>query len=144
MEIAAEEFSLKGFDGASFNRIIERAGLSKGAAYYYFDDKADLFDTVIQFGLDQFTAFIDATSDVDADPEEFWETTRAHVRTGLQLLRKQSWIVGFIRMLYSMHGSAPNSPVVKKAFDFGRLKTRSSSRRATPRCCAHRPSPPNS
>ena len=118
LEIAAEEFSLKGFDGASFNRIIERAGLSKGAAYYYFDDKADLFDTVIQFGLGQFTAFIDATSDVDADPEEFWETTRAHVRTGLQLLRKQAWIVGFIRMLYSMHGSAPSSPVVKKAFDF--------------------------
>ena len=39
---AAEEFGERGFAAASYNRIIERAGISKGAMYYYFADKDDL------------------------------------------------------------------------------------------------------
>jgi AcrR family transcriptional regulator len=43
---AARAFAEHGMDGASINRILADAGLSKGAAYYYFEDKADLFATV--------------------------------------------------------------------------------------------------
>ena len=32
---------------SAYNRIIERAGISKGAMYYYFADKQDLFATVL-------------------------------------------------------------------------------------------------
>ena len=32
-----------GFENASLNRIIKKAGISKGAMYYYFDDKMDLY-----------------------------------------------------------------------------------------------------
>jgi len=42
---AAEEFGERGFAQASYNRIIERAGISKGAMYYYFADKDDLYRT---------------------------------------------------------------------------------------------------
>jgi AcrR family transcriptional regulator len=45
--IASEEFAAQGFKKTSFNRIIERLEISKGAMYYYFDDKADLYTTVI-------------------------------------------------------------------------------------------------
>jgi AcrR family transcriptional regulator len=45
---AKSEFAERGFDGASYNRIIELAGLSKGAMYYYFDDKLDLYVTVLE------------------------------------------------------------------------------------------------
>lgn len=48
LEVATEEFAEHGYESASYNRIIERAGLSKGAMYYYFDDKMDLYGTVIQ------------------------------------------------------------------------------------------------
>ncbi len=47
LENAAEEFSAYGFEKASFNRIIEASNISKGAMYYYFDDKWDLFSTVV-------------------------------------------------------------------------------------------------
>ncbi|HHJ06716.1 MAG TPA: TetR/AcrR family transcriptional regulator [Anaerolineae bacterium] len=49
MEAAAKEFSACGFEQASLNRILTEAGVSKGAAYYYFDDKADVFSTAIQY-----------------------------------------------------------------------------------------------
>ena len=45
---AKAEFAERGFEGASYNRIIELAGLSKGAMYYYFDDKLDLYVTVLE------------------------------------------------------------------------------------------------
>ena len=48
-EAAAREFAANGYDGASINKILDVAQLSKGAAYYYFDDKADLFAATIQY-----------------------------------------------------------------------------------------------
>ncbi|MGH7620186.1 MAG: TetR family transcriptional regulator, partial [Gemmatimonadaceae bacterium] len=36
-EAAADEFADHGFESASLNRIIERAGMSKGSLYYYFN-----------------------------------------------------------------------------------------------------------
>jgi len=49
LEAAAREFAAQGFDGASMNRILAQAEISKGAAYYYFDDKADLFITAVSY-----------------------------------------------------------------------------------------------
>ncbi len=48
LEIAGQEFARRGYDSASLNQILGAAGVSKGAAYYYFDDKADLFATVVR------------------------------------------------------------------------------------------------
>ena len=47
LEISAAHFAAHGYDGASLNAIIEESGISKGAFYYYFDDKADLFSTTL-------------------------------------------------------------------------------------------------
>ena len=49
MEAAAKVFAAEGYHGASINQILQNAGLSKGVAYYYFEDKADLFATTIEF-----------------------------------------------------------------------------------------------
>ena len=56
---AKAEFAESGFEQASYNRIIERAGLSKGAMYYYFDDKLDLYVTVLEAVNDEFVAFME-------------------------------------------------------------------------------------
>ena len=48
LQVAAEEFAERGYEGASINRIIERSGMSKGSVYYYFEDKADLFATTLE------------------------------------------------------------------------------------------------
>src|SRR3954466_10503134 len=44
---ARQELGSAGYEGASLNRILDEAGLSKGAFYYYFDDKDDLVATVL-------------------------------------------------------------------------------------------------
>ena len=48
LEAALDEFSEHGFENSSFNRILARVGVSKGAIYYYFVDKEDLYLTVLE------------------------------------------------------------------------------------------------
>lgn len=48
IQAAIEEFNEYGLDNASYNRIIERSGLSKGTVYYYFDNKDALLGTVME------------------------------------------------------------------------------------------------
>jgi len=48
LDAAVRDFVDNGYEGASLNRIIAAAGISKGAMYYYFEDKADLFVTAVR------------------------------------------------------------------------------------------------
>lgn len=56
MEAAVEEFTERGLEAASYNKIIERSGLSKGTVYYYFDNKEALLYTVLEDIGDRFLA----------------------------------------------------------------------------------------
>jgi len=72
LDAAQEEFGRHGFEKASLNHIIANADLSKGALYYYFDNKADLYVAVVTRLVDQFPSIIQKIYDVE-DPEQFWE-----------------------------------------------------------------------
>ena len=72
LEAAAMEFAANGYEKASINRILERAGISKGAAYYYFEDKADLIATVVRHYWLQFLEEPDAVF-MEFQAEDFWQ-----------------------------------------------------------------------
>jgi AcrR family transcriptional regulator len=79
MEAALEEFAQHGFEASSYNRIIEAVGVSKGAMYYYFDDKADLYVTTLEWlGHRK----MELMGHISLDP--FWEGMRAWTRKGLE------------------------------------------------------------
>lgn len=93
LEAAAKEFAAYGYEGASLNKILEKADISKGAAYYYFDDKADLYTTTllhylqelltdISFDASQFTA------------ENFWSEVAALYRHQFTHYYERPWVFG--------------------------------------------------
>jgi len=82
---AAEEFGERGFDGASYNRIIERAGISKGAMYYYFADKDDLFRTVLDEALSQWFTQVGWPFQAD-DAASFWSACEAIYARSLRFM----------------------------------------------------------
>ncbi|MEJ1922707.1 TetR/AcrR family transcriptional regulator [Microbacterium sp. KHB019] len=47
-EATVAEFSRAGYEGASLNRIIRAAGMSKSSFYHFVGSKDELFDTVVR------------------------------------------------------------------------------------------------
>ncbi len=101
LEAAAEEFAARGYERASLNRIIAAAGVSKGAMYYYFEDKADLFVTVCRsfderggHGLDLDPAHLDA--------ETFWPTLSALTRRMMEVAVENPAFVGIGKAFHEM------------------------------------------
>lgn len=80
LDAARMEFSEWGYEAASQNRIIEAAGISKGALYYYFDDKNDLYVTVLMREFEGLSEIVELGPVENAD--EFWaEVDRMFART---------------------------------------------------------------
>ena len=96
MEAAAQEFAAYGFGDASVNRILETVQMSKGAAYYYFEDKLDLFFTVIHYCIECLKL------DLELDPatltaENFWPTFAELHRQPLLRSFEQPWLFAAVR-----------------------------------------------
>lgn len=47
LQSAAEEFSKKGFEASSLRQICQKAGVTTGALYFFFDNKEDIFKDVL-------------------------------------------------------------------------------------------------
>ena len=52
LKISKLQFSTHGYDSMSLNLLLKEIEISKGQFYYWFEDKADLFFSIIQEGLD--------------------------------------------------------------------------------------------
>jgi len=97
LEIAAQEFAKHGFEDGSVNRILERAQMSKGAAYYYFEDKIDLFFTVVQYGNERLK-LINQEVDIAALTEEnFWPIFADLHREPLLRSFEEPWLFAAIK-----------------------------------------------
>ena len=99
LDTAAREFAQHGYDGASLNHILAEAGISKGAAYYYFDDKADLFASVLEhywrhvLGEAKFTGG-------RLDAQAFWPKIRELYRQALDHAFEQPWLMPLFKGLW--------------------------------------------
>ena len=106
LDFAAQEFAKHGFEDASVNRILEQAQMSKGAAYYYFEDKVDLFCTVIQYAIERLK-LIDTQFDVATlTPETFWPTFAELHRQPLLRSFEQPWLFASLRAAGRLSPSA--------------------------------------
>ena len=53
LDAATAVFAERGYQGASVEAIAAAAGVTKGALYWYFDSKADLFFSLVEERIDQ-------------------------------------------------------------------------------------------
>jgi AcrR family transcriptional regulator len=96
LDVAARELALHGFEGASYNRIIEESGTSKGAMYYYFADKADLYATVLADSISRFQRSIGPLPAIEG-PEDFWSAVRHIALQGIHHYRVDPHAIGLAR-----------------------------------------------
>jgi len=84
---AVRELATKGYEGASLNRILAAAKLSKGAFYYYFDDKADLAATVVHKAYDDIVVSTGGL-EISRDAGEFWATVHRFQRESIDTVER--------------------------------------------------------
>ncbi|UFJ39642.1 TetR/AcrR family transcriptional regulator [Brevibacillus humidisoli] len=60
VEAALQEFADKGYELASTNHIVKRAGVSKGMLFHFFSNKKTLFLYVVDACIEYFFAYLDA------------------------------------------------------------------------------------
>jgi len=60
---AADEFADSGYSGASMNRLVRRAGISKGSLFHYFGTKGALFDALVDAAFGEVKALLRGVRD---------------------------------------------------------------------------------
>lgn len=103
---AGEEFADNGYAQASLNAIIERAGISKGSLYYYFENKEDLFETVMDRAIQHFMDLLGGFSLRELDEENFWEYFEQMALQSVELVREHEWYVRLTRTFYRLRDEA--------------------------------------
>lgn len=114
LSAAATEFAGRGYEASSVNRIIAEAGISKGSLYYYFDDKADLFATVLEQATER---MMRASGMPRADAltvDTFWNTFRDVWRRSMEYLDSNEWYVRLARSFHHFRRAAPDSPALQR------------------------------
>jgi len=115
LDTAAREFADNGYESASLQRVIEKAGISKGSLYYYFENKADLFTSV----LSKLTRALMAKYAFDIKTltaEDYWQRIEDTVHSLVRVIFEQPLVLGVLRAWYSLPPSARGEPLVASMY----------------------------
>jgi AcrR family transcriptional regulator len=115
LQAAAQEFAAAGFEKASLGRIAEGAGVSKPALYYYFEDKADLYVTVVSAAWDGLAPErqVDLARLESAD---FWPALRQLVDANIERCRAEPWLVTVWKLAFHPPHEGRAAGVVAELF----------------------------
>ncbi len=101
IRIAGQEFAAKGYERASLNEIIDEAGISKGSLYYYFENKEDLFSTVVEsVTTGEFAPELFDFSVEELTRGTFWEELEQIVREAARYASRHRWQMRLVRVYY--------------------------------------------
>lgn len=124
LNAALEAFATHGFEGASYNQIIERAGVSKGAMYYYFDDKEDLYATVVRRELEGITEQFRSIPHVET-VQEYWSMMREVTEGFMRFALLRPHTLGLFRGLLRMKKEGIHNPLIQEIHEIGNSFSRS-------------------
>jgi AcrR family transcriptional regulator len=125
LDPAETEFVAHGFEGASLNRILAAANMSKGQAYYYVTDKADLYRTVIERALRRFEHAIEAEFPSAGSADEFWRHIARLFARLSEALRNDAKLAALARGVYEGPGAraALAEPLARMRLQLDKLIT---------------------
>jgi len=118
-DAAAAGFAKHGYIEASYNQIIEAAGVSKGAMYYYFDDKLDLFCTVLERLMREMMKTPGSLALEVETQEAYWRTMRDHFRTVIRASQVQPQSVELGKVFMSLPPEMREEPRIARLFEVG-------------------------
>ncbi|MFC1785108.1 TetR/AcrR family transcriptional regulator [Candidatus Neomarinimicrobiota bacterium] len=109
IDASVNEFANNGFKNASVNKIVEKAGISKGSLFNYFKSKNLLFDHIYQIALLEVKSYLVKVRDESLD-DEFFTRFNKIINAGVVFINKHPRLAKiYFRLLNSddsPHGKA--------------------------------------
>ena len=104
LQAICEEFTNHSYEDASTNRIVEKAGISKGTLFNYFGSKKDMYHALLRYVLDFFKGY--AIDDFETD--DFIARCRILGEMDIKIYQEAPYLVNFFATIYS--GTDTNIP----------------------------------
>ena len=117
IEAATQEFAAQGYDGASLARIARLAGLSKPAIYYYFEDKGDIYSTVVREAWRRLSPPTQLEFQ-SLDAGSFWPALESFHLASFERTREEPWLIAAWKLAY--HPPPASAGAVAEVFEAGR------------------------
>ena len=92
---AIKEFSIKGYEQASINQILESAGMSKGQFYYHFKNKEGLYLALIGVMVAQKRDFLQNIMQATTAQNDIYSIFQARMTYELAFAREHPAVNGF-------------------------------------------------
>jgi len=112
LNAAFKEFGEQGYEKASTNNIVKEAGISKGILFYYFNNKNELFNDLIDISLeimnDDFFVFI------DENQTDFIEKLRQLSILKFAINQKNPFLFQFAKKIYIDNISQLSDEIIEK------------------------------
>ncbi|MBM4307094.1 MAG: TetR/AcrR family transcriptional regulator [Deltaproteobacteria bacterium] len=100
LEAALEEFSEKGFNGASINLIVSKLGIAKGSIYQYFTDKKSLFLHIFDYAVELIRKRLKQVKQ-ETKEEPAFERIKRSLLAGVDFIEHHPFIYrGYLKMMF--------------------------------------------
>lgn len=102
-EVALDEFTKQGYDRASLNNILKKAGISKGSFYYHFRNKQELYLHIFKRLHDLQHEYIDKwkrENKLDYRGMNFFDILKLEGRIALEMVTKYPKCYEFWKSIY--------------------------------------------
>lgn len=97
---ALEEFSRKGYRGASINAMVQRLGIAKGSVFQYFGDKNGLFLFVFNRSMEMVKGYLRRVREETRDDDVFVRLEKT-LLAGVEFIRKHPRLYTlYLKMLF--------------------------------------------
>ncbi|MCJ7801699.1 MAG: TetR/AcrR family transcriptional regulator [Candidatus Marinimicrobia bacterium] len=87
IDASVNEFANNGFKNASVNKIVEKAGISKGSLFNYFKSKNLLFDHIYQIALHEVKSYLAKVRD-ESENDDFFTRFSKIINAGIVFINK--------------------------------------------------------
>ncbi|MDQ2084837.1 TetR/AcrR family transcriptional regulator [Herbivorax sp. ANBcel31] len=113
---ALDEFSKKGYENASLNKILHEAGVSKGAFYYHFKNKEDLYLYLVGILIEEKKKFFKLKISEEDFDKDFFTLLKKFTDAGMEFARQNQKIYNFSQSyLLKERGTKIHDKALKKS-----------------------------
>lgn len=117
IDVAMIEFGEKGYENASLNNILRKAGISKGTFYYHYKNKEDLYMNLMDIIIEEKLKFISTRIDSSDFNKDVFSVLKLLIKVGMEFAHINPNINKFAQSYIKETGTEDYNKRMKKYYE---------------------------